>query len=132
MQGEQSRAAVRFDDATVKAIVSVVKRAVFRRRRPTRTMELLVDFPELFSERTAARIVERCGLVGSESFERADDIEQLMHVRAGERRDREARLLRARRAHHESFLLQSLQRLTDGRATHAELARDFRLDDATA
>ena len=51
---------------------------------------------------------------------------------ARERRDGQPRLLRARRADDEPFLLQSLQRLAHRRAAHAESARDLRLDDAAS
>ena len=68
----------------------------------------------------------------AQPFELADDVEQLVHVGARERRDRQPRLLRARRADDESFLLQPLQRLAHRRATHAESRRDLRLHDAAA
>ena len=79
-----------------------------------------------------SRRSERRRPARAQPFELADDVEQLVHVGARERRDRQARLLRAGRADDESFLLQTLQRLAHRRAAHAESRRDFRLHDAAA
>ena len=68
----------------------------------------------------------------SEPFELADDVQQLVHVGARQRRHGQPRLLRTRSADDEPFLLQPLQRLAHRRAAHAESSRDLRLHDAAA
>src|SRR5262245_28702709 len=96
------------DDAAVQALVRVVQLAVIEWHRARGARELLVQRAQVAHERAPLLAVDRRRAPRAQSLERADDVEQLVDVVLGERRDGEARLLRARSAHHETLLLETL------------------------
>lgn len=104
----------------MEPFVDVVQTAVVDRRDATGSGEFLIQGTQLLDEQPTIGDVERGGASRTQPFQGANDVEQLVDVVTGQRRHGETRLLRARCADHEAFLLETLQRFANRRPTHAK------------
>jgi hypothetical protein len=103
-----SRGPAQASTILMKSLVRLVEPSVIGRRGATRLVELTVQRLQLLRQQLALGDGLSGRPSGAQSFELADDVQQLVNVRASQRRDGESRLLRAGRTDDEALLLQAL------------------------
>ena len=125
MQRDEPRTGARFHNLAVQALVRLVKPPMIDARSAASAEEFSVQRLHLPGERTPFRDRQSGRPPRAQPFQLAHDVEKLVHVHARKWCDSKPCLLRTSGAHHETLLLETLQRFSNRRPAHTQPRRNL-------